>query len=270
MTSQQVVRQAAARPASGHAGGGGGVAKYVGGSLLATSLGVGGTMAYAGVDDEFRVVVEDSVPAADMVMEMVLGKRTLAEKVMEVPSKLKIISAVQEKHPLPQELHHPQPPVLEVPALEETTVVEVSPPQVENPTVVSEVPPQVEPAAATAEVSTEPVEVGEAGDSLVLSAVDSVLNSATEEDISVDKVDIVTNKDNIIEIEPELEELNDHESEPKVNWSEQSACAALRRFSGTKCPLFLGLFFSFFFSGPHTFLQEGVVLGLCNLAWSFK
>ena len=221
-------------------------------------------MAYAGVDDEFRVVVEDSVPAADMVMEMVLGKRTLAEKVMEVPSKLKIASAVldderEEKpavpHPLPQVLPHP-PPVLEVPALEETAVVEVSPPQVEVPTVVSAVPPQVEPATATAELSTTPVEVGEAGDSLVLSAVDSVLNSATEEDISVDKVDIVNNKDNIIEIEPELEELNDHESEPKVNWSEQSACAALRRCSGRKCPLFLGLFF--FFPCNILFSQKGL------------
>ena len=125
-------------------------------------------MPYAGVDDEFRVVVEDSVPGADMVMEMVLGKRTLTEKVMEVPSTLKIFSAVldderEEKtavpHPLPQVLPHPPPPVLKVSALEETAVVEVSPPQVEDQTVASEVPPQVEPATAT-EVSTEPVEVG--------------------------------------------------------------------------------------------------------------
>jgi hypothetical protein len=226
MTSQQVVRQAA-RPASGRVGGGGGggVAKYVGGALLATSLGVGGTMAYAGVDDEFRVVVEDSVPGADMVMEMVLGKRTLAEKVMEVPSKLKITTTVlddrrEEKptlpHPLPQVLPPPPPPVLEVPVLDESVAEEVPTPQVEDPTVVSEVPPQVEPVAAT-EVATEPVKVGEAGDSFVVSAVDSVFNTATEEDSSVETIGIVTNKDNIIYIEPELEELNDHESNPEVD-----------------------------------------------------
>ena len=81
----------------------------------------------------------------------------------------------------------------------------------------------------------------------MLSAVDHV---------PVDKVVIVTNKDIIIEIEPELEELNDHESEPKVNWSEQSACAALRRCSGMKCPLFLGLFF--FFPCHILFSQKGL------------
>ena len=59
--------------------------------------------------------------------------------------------------------------------------------------------------------------VGEAGDSFVVSAVDSVLNTDTAEDSSVDTIDIVTNKDNIIEIEPELEELNDHESKPEVD-----------------------------------------------------
>ena len=45
-------------------------------------------------------------------------------------------------------------------------------------------------------------------------------------------------------------------------WSERSACAALRRCTRTKCPLFLGLFFFLlsFFSVPYTFLPEGVVL----------
>ena len=43
-------------------------------------------------------------------------------------------------------------------------------------------------------------------------------------------------------------------------WSELSACAALRRCSGTKCPLFFGLVFFFlsFFSPPHTFSQKGL------------
>ena len=57
-------------------------------------------------------------------------------------------------------------------------------------------------------------------------------------------------------------------------WSKQSACAALRRCCETKCPLFWGLFFFlsflFFPSPPHTFLPEGVVLGLWNFAQSFK
>ena len=47
------------------------------------------------------------------------------------------------------------------------------------------------------------------------------------------------------------------------NWSERSAFAALRRGCGTKCQLFLGLFFFFlFFPPPHTFVPEGFFLGL--------
>jgi hypothetical protein len=43
----------------------------------------------------------------------------------------------------------------------------------------------------------------------------------------------------------------------------------LGRCCGMKCPLYLVLFF-FFLSPPHTFLPEGVVLGLQNFARSFK
>ena len=43
--------------------------------------------------------------------------------------------------------------------------------------------------------------------------------------------------------------------------SEWSACAALGRCSGTKCPLFLFLFFLLSFFRSHTFLQEGLTYG---------
>jgi hypothetical protein len=48
-------------------------------------------------------------------------------------------------------------------------------------------------------------------------------------------------------------------------------CAALGRCCGTKCPLYLVLFFFLLLSSvPHTFLPEGVILGLQNFAQSFK
>ena len=72
--------------------------KYDGSSLLVTSLGVGGTIGYAGVDDQWRMLVEESVPGADEVMEMLLGKRTPVETISEVP-KLKTGSAVVATHP---------------------------------------------------------------------------------------------------------------------------------------------------------------------------
>ena len=53
-------------------------------------------------------------------------------------------------------------------------------------------------------------------------------------------------------------------------WSERSACAALRRCSETKCPLYLVLFFFLSFSVPHTFLPEGFIVGFRNFAWGFK
>ena len=57
-----------------------------------------------------------------------------------------------------------------------------------------------------------------------------------------------------------------------IHWSEQSACAALRRCSETKCPLYLVLFFFLFLflSVPHTFLPEGFIVGFRNFAWGFK
>ena len=51
------------------------------------------------------------------------------------------------------------------------------------------------------------------------------------------------------------------------NWSKRSVCAALRRCSETKCPLYLGFFFFSFLSPPHTFLPEGVVLGFWVWVW---
>ena len=120
-TSQLVLRQI--RPSSGRAGSSGGgvrVVKYVGASLLVTSVGIGGTIGYAGVDDQFRMLVEESVPGADEVMEMLLGKRTPVETISEVP-KLKTGSAVVATHPgqeveqsPPLSVPPPPQPVLEV------------------------------------------------------------------------------------------------------------------------------------------------------------
>jgi len=86
-----VVKQMSGRAGGG--GGGGRVAKVLGGSILITSLGVGGCVAYAGMDDQFRLMLEDNVPGVDIIMEMVHGKKTQPEAVQDTP-KLKISSAV--------------------------------------------------------------------------------------------------------------------------------------------------------------------------------
>ena len=52
-------------------------------------------------------------------------------------------------------------------------------------------------------------------------------------------------------------------------WSKWSACAALGRCCGTKCPLYLVLFFFSFFCVPHTFFPEGVVLGFVKFCTEF-
>ena len=102
--------------------------KYVESSLLVTSLGVGGTIGYAGVDDQFRMSVEESVPGADEVMEMHLGKRTPVETVSDVP-KLKIGSVVVATHPgkevgksPPLSVPPPSQPVLDILSEEEDPV----------------------------------------------------------------------------------------------------------------------------------------------------
>jgi len=86
-----VVKQMSGRAGGG--GGGGRVAKVLGGSILITSLGVGGCVAYAGMDDQFRLMLEDNVPGVDIIMEMVHGKKTQPEAVQDNP-KHKISSAV--------------------------------------------------------------------------------------------------------------------------------------------------------------------------------
>jgi len=149
-------RQLVIRQASGHAGGGGGgkVVKVVGGSFLITSLGVGGSVAYAGVDDQFRVMLEDSIPGADVLFEMVHGKITPAEPVKVVAKpKLRIGSSVvvsnpeEEKHKKGDlKLHAPPPPpqpVLDVPPPPPQPVLDVPPPPPQP--VVDAPPPQTQP-----------------------------------------------------------------------------------------------------------------------------
>jgi len=86
-----VVKQMSGRAGGG--GGGGRVAKVLGGSILITSLGVGGCVAYAGMDDQFRLMLEDNVPGVDIIMEMVHGNKTQPEAVQDTP-RHRISSAV--------------------------------------------------------------------------------------------------------------------------------------------------------------------------------
>ena len=51
-------------------------------------------------------------------------------------------------------------------------------------------------------------------------------------------------------------------------WSKRSECAALRRCSGTKCPLFFVIIFHFL-SPPDTFLPEATVLGFLKFCTEF-
>lgn len=126
---------------SGRAGGGGGgrVTKVVGGSVLFTSLGVGGSVIYAGVDDQFRLLVEDNIPGADVVMEMVHGKMTTpaTETVQDIP-KHRISSAVMVTNPSSEtekikkeveQVSPPPQPVLDVPTPTPLPVLDVPPPQ---------------------------------------------------------------------------------------------------------------------------------------------
>lgn len=126
---------------SGRDGGGGGgrVTKVVGGSVLFTSLGVGGSVIYAGVDDQFRLLVEDNVPGADVVMEMVHGKMTTpaTETVQDIP-KHRISSAVMVTNPSSEtekikkeveQVSPPPQPVLDVPTPTPLPVLDVPPPQ---------------------------------------------------------------------------------------------------------------------------------------------
>jgi len=172
-TSQLVLRQI--RPSSGRAGSSGGgvrVVKYVGASLLVTSIGVGGTIGYAGVDDQFRMLVEENVPGADEVMEMLLGKRTPVKPISDVP-KLKIGSAVVATHPgkeveksPPLSVPSPPQPVLEVLSEEEEPVTGADliskleeEPEIEAPALVDNIEEEkVEPSQLELEVPPPVIE----------------------------------------------------------------------------------------------------------------
>jgi len=140
-----VVKQMSGRAGGG--GGGGRVAKVVGGSFLITSLGVGGSVAYAGMDDQFRLMLEDNVPGVDIIMEMVHGKKTQPEAVQDTP-KHRISSAVmvtnqsketegnikkvRQSSPPPQPVlavPTPPQPVLDVPPPPQPSLDVLNPPE---------------------------------------------------------------------------------------------------------------------------------------------
>jgi len=114
---------------SGRAGGGGGVVrrltKVVGGSVLVTSLGAGGGVIYAGVDEQFRLLMEDNIPGADVVIEMVHGKMTppATKTIQDIPEH-RISSAVMITNPSPktkeiiEEVRIISPPPQPVPVLD--------------------------------------------------------------------------------------------------------------------------------------------------------
>jgi len=177
------------RHASSGGGGGGGAIKAAAATLLLTGGGLGGAVAYASVDDDFRKLLEESVPGSDQVLELLIGAPAPPPPPPPKPavSKLKIPSSVVVTKPKVEKTEEalppaPPPPPLEPPAPEiapphavEATVVETpiaaeavveTPPTVETPPAV-ETSPVVEtaaqdivkPEAASAEAIVEPTSV---------------------------------------------------------------------------------------------------------------
>jgi len=178
------------RSASSKAGGG--VAKVAGGSLLVTGLGLGGTVAFAELDPQFRSLVEDTVPGADLLLEMALGKKSpsVDPPAEPAPNKLKLSSpvvktpAVEEKNaptPTVEILPPPPAPPLDVPA------PPLDVPAEEHQPVVAEVPPVQEVEVVVEEpVSVSDAEVVELKESPPVVADDVV------EPVKVDEIDILT------------------------------------------------------------------------------
>jgi len=171
------------RHASSGGGGGGGAIKAAAATLLLTGGGLGGAVAYASVDDDFRKLLEESVPGSDQVLELLIGAPAPPPPPPPKPavSKLKIPSSVVVTKPKVEKTEEALPPAppsppLEPPAPEiapphavEATVVETpvaaeaaveTPPAVEtSPVVETAAQDIVKPEAASAEAIVEPTSV---------------------------------------------------------------------------------------------------------------
>jgi len=141
--------------------GGGSGLKILGGSLVALTAGVGGTLGYASYDQTFREDLQKQVPGSDQVLDLILGPMTPlpppAPKPAPKPiSKLKIPSSIVVTPPKSDEKVESvvQPPVTKANRVDEVKVEEPKPAvqpnveeskPIEEPSV-NEPPPVVEPA----------------------------------------------------------------------------------------------------------------------------
>jgi len=171
------------RHASSGGGGGGGAIKAAAATLLLTGGGLGGAVAYASVDDDFRKLLEESVPGSDQVLELLIGAPAPPPPPPPKPavSKLKIPSSVVVTKPKVEKTEEALPPAPPSPPLE-PPAPEIAPPHAVEATVVEtpiaakaavEIPPAVEtspvvetaaqdivkPEAASAEAIVEPTSV---------------------------------------------------------------------------------------------------------------
>jgi len=171
------------RHASSGGGGGGGAIKAAAATLLLTGGGLGGAVAYASVDDDFRKLLEESVPGSDQVLELLIGAPAPPPPPPPKPavSKLKIPSSVVVTKPKVEKTEEALPPAPPSPPLE-PPAPEIAPPHAVEATVVEtpiaakaavEIPPAVEtspvvetaaqdivkPEAVSAEAIVEPTSV---------------------------------------------------------------------------------------------------------------
>jgi len=139
------------RHASSGGGGGGGAIKAAAATLLLTGGGLGGAVAYASVDDDFRKLLEESVPGSDQVLELLIGAPAPPPPPPPKPavSKLKIPSSVVVTKPKVEKTEEALPPAPPSPPLE-PPAPEIAPPHAVEATVVET------PVAAEAAVETPP------------------------------------------------------------------------------------------------------------------
>jgi mitofilin len=96
--------------------------QVVAGAILLSGSAVGGAVAYASVDADFRKLLEDTVPGSDQVLELAIGAPEPAAPAPRpsAPSKLKISSPVvvtkAKTEPPPEAIAAPPMPPLEEPS----------------------------------------------------------------------------------------------------------------------------------------------------------
>jgi len=130
-------------------------------SLLLAGGGVGGAVAYASVDAEFRKLLEDSVPGSDQVLELLIGApeppppppKPLVSK-LKIPSSVVVTKPKKDEPPMPP-LEPPPPPAV----LEESAPAKEAEPAITNEPEPAEVPEVVtpEPVAVVEAAPVEPV-----------------------------------------------------------------------------------------------------------------